>query len=87
MRVLSQQDVPANFKKTDSVYFRQCVNIKEVHFPNPVSIGDMNAGNPNLYFRQNEGLKRIEIGVKGTFCSEGRDAYCAALWSNDNRIH
>src|SRR5687768_13742494 len=34
---------------TNSVYFHKCVNIKEVHFPNLVSIGDMNAGNPYLY--------------------------------------
>jgi hypothetical protein len=50
-----------NLKRaTNSVYFHQCVNIKEVHFPNLVSIGEMNAGNPYLYFHQNEGLEKLK---------------------------
>jgi len=50
-----------NLKRaTNSVYFHQCVNIKEVHFPNLVSIGDMNAGNPYLYLHQNEGLEKLK---------------------------
>src|SRR5688572_4883048 len=33
-----------NLKRaTNSVYFHQCVNIKEVHFPKLVSIGDKDA--------------------------------------------
>ncbi len=46
---------------TNSVYFHKCVNIKEVHFPNLVSIGDMNAGNPYLYFHENQGLEKIKF--------------------------
>ena len=50
-----------NLKRaTNSVYFHKCVNIKEVHFPNLVSIGDMNAINPYLYFHQNEGLEKLK---------------------------
>lgn len=50
-----------NLKRaTNSVYFHKCVNIKEVQFPNLVSIGDMNAGNPYLYFHQNQGLEKLE---------------------------
>ena len=50
-----------NLKKvTNSVYFHQCVNIKEVQFPNLVSIGEMKAGNPHLYFHQNEGLEKVK---------------------------
>ena len=50
-----------NLKRaTNSVYFHKCVNIKEVHFPNLVSIGDMNAINPYLYFHQNEGLGKLK---------------------------
>jgi hypothetical protein len=45
---------------TNSVYFHQCVNIKEVRFPNLVSIGDENAINPYFYFHQNEGLEKVE---------------------------
>ena len=44
----------------NSIYFHQCVNIKEVHFPNLVSIGDENAINPFFYFHQNEGLKKVD---------------------------
>lgn len=45
---------------TNSVYFHQCVNIKEVQFPNLVSIGDVNAGNPYFYFHQNQRLEKVE---------------------------
>ena len=45
---------------TNSIYFHQCVNIKEVHFPNLVSIGNENAINPYIYFHQNEGLEKVE---------------------------
>ena len=45
---------------TSSVYFHQCINIKEVQFPNLVSVGDMNAGNPYFYFHQNQGLEKVE---------------------------
>jgi len=45
---------------TNSVYFHQCVNIKEVQFPNLVSIGDMNAVNPYFYFHQNQGLEKVK---------------------------
>ena len=45
---------------TNSVYFHQCVNIKEVQFPNLVSIGDMNAINPYFYFHQNMALEKVE---------------------------
>ena len=45
---------------TNFIYFHQCVNIKEVHFPNLVSIGDENAINPLLYFHQNQGLEKVE---------------------------
>ena len=45
---------------TNSVYFHQCVNVKEVQFPNLVSIGDKNAGNPYFYFHQNQGLEKVE---------------------------
>ena len=46
---------------TNSIYFHQCVNIKEVHFLNLVSIGDENAGNPYIYFHQNEAWKRCKL--------------------------
>jgi hypothetical protein len=50
-----------NLKRaTNSVYFHQCVNIKEVQFPNLVSIGDIKAGNPYLYFHQNQGLEKVK---------------------------
>ena len=45
---------------TNSIYFHQCVNIKEVHFPNLVSIGDENAINPYFYFHKNLGLEKVE---------------------------
>lgn len=47
-------------RATNSVYFHQCVNIKEVHFPNLVSIGDMEAINPYLYFHKNQGLEKLK---------------------------
>jgi hypothetical protein len=46
-------------KATNSVYFHKCVNIKEVHFPKLVSIGEMDAVNPYLYFHQNQGLEKV----------------------------
>jgi len=50
-----------NLKRAaNSVYFHKCVNIKEVHFPNLVSIGDMNAGNPYIYFHENQGLEKVK---------------------------
>lgn len=45
---------------TNSVYFHQCVNIREVHFPKLLSIGDVNSINPYLYFHQNEGLEKVD---------------------------
>ena len=45
---------------TNSVYFHQCVNIKEVHFPKLLSIGDENSINPYLYFNYNEGLEKVD---------------------------
>ena len=45
-----------NLKRaTNSVYFHKCVNIKEVHFPNLVSIGDMNAVTPTYIFTKIRG--------------------------------
>ena len=46
-------------KATNSVYFHKCVNIKEVHFPKLVSIGEVDAINPYLYFHQNQGLEKV----------------------------
>ncbi|MEX1241397.1 MAG: hypothetical protein WEB30_16870 [Cyclobacteriaceae bacterium] len=45
---------------TNSVYFHKCVNIKEVQFPNLVSVGDIDSGNPYIYFHQNEGLQKVK---------------------------
>lgn len=45
---------------TNSVYFHQCVNIKEVQLPKLVSVGGSDAINPYLYFHQNEGLEKVK---------------------------
>jgi hypothetical protein len=44
---------------TNSVYFHQCVNIKEVQFPKLTSIGEADAVNPYFYFHKNEGLEKV----------------------------
>lgn len=45
---------------TNSIYFHQCVNIREVRFPNLVSVGGSDAINPYLYFHQNQGLEEVQ---------------------------
>lgn len=37
---------------TNSIYFHQCVNIKEVRIPNLVSVGGPNAINPTCIFAE-----------------------------------
>ena len=44
---------------TDAIYFHQCKNIKRVEFPKLTSVGSIEAGNPYVYFHQNEGLESI----------------------------